>query len=73
MPNSEALATATQFQVHGALQRWLATLIEIEGVEVTAQDAALVVTVSYRNRGTGERRVDLFSPDGIALAAGESP
>jgi len=65
-PNSDALAAATQMLVHGALQRWLAGVIQIERVEVEAQDERLLVTVAYSKRSTGEWRQDLFSPAGVA-------
>lgn len=66
MPNSDALATATQFLVQGALQRWLDTVIQVERVEVTAQEEKLMVTVVYRKRSTGERRQDRFTSAGLA-------
>ena len=62
MPNSDALATATQFLVQGSLQRWLDTVIQVEKVEVLAQDEKLLVTVVYTKRSTGERRLDRFTP-----------
>ena len=43
----EELATATQFLVSGALQRWLGDLIQVEEVTVTMADATLAVTVRY--------------------------
>jgi phage baseplate assembly protein W len=64
MPNSDALATATQLLVHGALQRWLETVIQVERVKVEARDEQLRVTVVYSKRTTGERRQDLFTPTG---------
>jgi phage baseplate assembly protein W len=66
MPNSDALATATQFLVQGALQRWLDMVIQVERVEVTAQEERLMVTVVYRKRSTGERRQDRFTSAGLA-------
>jgi phage baseplate assembly protein W len=60
-PNSEALATATQFLVQGALQRWLSDVIQVEGVQVTAREAQLVVDVVYVRRDTGQREQVLFS------------
>ena len=65
-PNSTALAAATRAQVDGALQLWLAEVIQVEAVQVHAEDARLEVTVayvvrvSYRIRATGEARVDQF-------------
>jgi phage baseplate assembly protein W len=64
MPNSDALAAATQMLVQGALQRWLETVIQVERVTVEAQDEKLFVTVVYSKRSTGERRQDLFTPAG---------
>jgi uncharacterized protein len=61
MPNSDALAAATQALVKAALQRWLEAEIEVEGVEVRSVDSRLEVTVAYRRRTTGERRVDQFA------------
>jgi phage baseplate assembly protein W len=61
-PNNGVLATATQFLVMGALQRWLATVIEVDGVEIFADEERLEITVAYVQRATGERRIDLFTP-----------
>jgi uncharacterized protein len=71
MPNSEALSTATRFLVQGALQRWLETVIEVEAVDVRAQEEQLAVTVAYRKRSTGERRADLFTPLGSVQGASQ--
>jgi Bacteriophage baseplate protein W len=46
-PNSTELATATQFLVQGALQRWLGGLAQILSVDVTAADEVLTVSVRY--------------------------
>jgi phage baseplate assembly protein W len=61
MPNSSALATATQFLVHGSLQRWLADVIQVERVVVSAQEERLVVDVAYVRLDTGQRLEDQFS------------
>ena len=61
MPNNPAIAAATQALVKGALQKWLEREIAVEDVQVDAQDERLVVTVAYRPRLTGERRVDAFT------------
>jgi phage baseplate assembly protein W len=61
MPNSNALAAATQFIVQGALQRWLEEYIQVEGVEVRAEDEKLSVIVAYRQRSNGERRRETFT------------
>src|SRR3989475_4643849 len=54
-PNSDALAAATHVLVRASLQRWLENEIEVEAVQVTAQDERLTVTVVYRLRSGGER------------------
>jgi phage baseplate assembly protein W len=59
MPNSDALAAATQFLVQGSLTRWLDTVIAVQRVEVVAQDATLTVRVVFTKRSTGEERETL--------------
>ena len=61
MPNSDALAIATQQLVQGALHRWLENVIAIERVEVRAVESTLEVLVVYRRRDTGQRREEIFS------------
>ena len=65
MPNSDALATATQFLVQGSLQRWLEAVIQVESVEVEAVDSELRVTVVYSKRSGGGLRQDVFTPSGV--------
>jgi phage baseplate assembly protein W len=60
-PNSEALATATQFQVHTALQRWLAEVIQVHDVRVSARDGELAVTVVYTRLELAERKRDVLT------------
>ncbi|MGZ4735869.1 MAG: GPW/gp25 family protein [Acidimicrobiia bacterium] len=60
MPNSGALAAATQFLVQGALIRWLDNVIAVQLVEVLAQDNALSVRVAFTKRSTGEERDEQF-------------
>ena len=57
-PNSEALAAATRARVEGALQQWLADVIQVEGVAVRGDDSRLDVTVQYVIRQTQERRTE---------------
>ena len=65
MPNSDALATATQFLVQGSLLRWLADVIQVERVRVTSDDERLVVEVEYVRRDNGQREHERFaSPTG---------
>ncbi len=60
-PNSEALEAATQHAVRGALQQWLAEVIEISNVQVEARESTLRVTVDYIVRRTQERQVAQFN------------
>src|ERR1700750_764298 len=55
-PNSEALSTATQFLVQGALQQWLGDLTQVEAVEVASEEATLTVSVQYLVRRTQKRQ-----------------
>ena len=63
-PNSDALASATQFLVQGALQRWLDTVIQVETVAVEAVEAELSVTIAYRKRSGGGLRREVFTAAG---------
>jgi len=65
MPNSDALATATQFLIHGALQRWLESVIQVESVEVEAVDSELRVSLVYSKRSGGGLRREVFTPAGV--------
>jgi len=64
MPNSDALAAATQLLVQGALQRWLDDVIQVESVEVEAVESTLSVSVVYSKRSGGGARRDIFTPAG---------
>ena len=63
-PNSDELATATQFLVQGALQQWLSDLIHLEDVRVESEEATLRVTVRYVVLSDGERREAEFTREG---------
>ncbi len=60
-PNSDEVATTTQFLVQGALQLWLGDLIQVEAVQVDHGDSTLEVTVQYSVRRTQERQVAQFN------------
>ena len=58
---SDTLVATTEQMVHGALLRWLDTLISVDSVAVRARDSRLTVTVVYRIRGADDdRRADVF-------------
>ena len=59
-PNNDALASATQLTVQGALQQWLGDLILVESVDVENDDAILRVHVQYVVRRTQQPQVAEF-------------
>ena len=60
MQNSEALATATQVLVQGALQLEMSNLIQVEAVDVQNVDASLVVEVQYTVIRTQQQKIEQF-------------
>ena len=57
---SDEMLTATQFLIQGALQQWLGTLIQVQVVSVTTQDATLNVSIKYSIKRTQETYVASF-------------
>lgn len=60
MPNSDAVASATQALVQSALRRWLDALIEVRGIQVVSDESRLYVAVAYVKRSTGEEVREVF-------------
>jgi phage baseplate assembly protein W len=60
-PNSDELASATEFLVRGALQQWLADVVEVQSVEVSSRDSTLRVAVNYRPRTSPQVRSAVFT------------
>jgi phage baseplate assembly protein W len=60
-PNSPELAAALQFAIEAALQRYLGDLIDVQQLEVMAEDALLRVTIAYVILRSQERRTDTFA------------
>ena len=60
-PNSDELATTTQFLVQGSLQQWLGDLIQVNEVSVVTDDSKLLVTIQYTVRRTQEQQTAQFS------------
>jgi uncharacterized protein len=65
-PNSQEMAAATQFLVQGALQQNLSDLIEVNKVEVSAEDNILNVTIEYVVRNTQQQQVAQFTRGGLS-------
>lgn len=62
-PNSDQLATATQFLVQGALQQWLGNLIRVELVSVESIESSLTISVQYSIIKNQERQVQTFTKE----------
>jgi phage baseplate assembly protein W len=60
-PNSQELATATQFLVQAALQQTLGDLIHVETIQVDSVDSTLSVMVQYVVLQTQQRQVATFA------------
>jgi phage baseplate assembly protein W len=60
-PNSEELATATEFMIKGALQQWLGAVIKVATVAVESQASSLTISIEYVIRRNQQRRVAQFS------------
>jgi hypothetical protein len=63
-PNSDELATTTQFLVQGSLQQWLGDLIQVNEVSVVTDDSKLLVTIQYTVRRTQQQQTAQFSHGG---------
>jgi phage baseplate assembly protein W len=63
-PNSPELAATLQFTVKAALNRWLGDLIDVQSLEVTAQDPTLQIRLSYLVKKTGDVRSETFIQGG---------
>ena len=59
-PNSTELAAALQFTTQAAVQRYLGDLIELQQLDVTADDATLSVTLKYVIRTTQQSQTNTF-------------
>jgi len=65
-PNSTEMAAATQFLVQGALQQALSDLIELNNVDVEADNNILRVTIEYIVRETQQQQTAEFTQGGLA-------
>jgi phage baseplate assembly protein W len=65
-PNSDVLAAAQQQVIQAGLQQWLADLIRVQSVKVTANDATLLITVIYTIIQTQQQQTQQFVYGGAA-------
>ena len=59
-PNSQEMATATQFSVQAALQKWLANYIRVISVKAEVDEALLTVTIVYAPLDTDVTEIQTF-------------
>ena len=59
-PNSPELAATVQFTLQAALQMWLADVITVRSLSVTADDARLTVDLAYVVKATGDAQSATF-------------
>jgi phage baseplate assembly protein W len=62
-PNSNEIASATQYLVQGALQQWLGNIIHVESVKVTNEESTLHVVIQYVVTRTQQRELVEFSEE----------
>lgn len=60
-PNSPEVAAALQFTTQAAVQRYLGDLIDLQQLNVIANDATLTVTVRYAVRATQQTQQASFT------------
>lgn len=60
-PNSPELATALQFTLQAALQRWLGDLIDVQKLDVTSEEATLRIEIVYVVRRTQQQQTAQFT------------
>ncbi len=65
-PNSPEIAAALQFTMQAALQRYLGDLIDLQNLQVTADDSTLSVVVRYVVRRTQESSTATFVRSGVS-------
>lgn len=59
-PNSPELAAALQFTTRAAVQQWLGDLVDLQALDVVAEESTLRVAITYALRRTGEQRTESF-------------
>lgn len=64
-PNSPELASALQFTMQAALQRYLGDLIDLQQLQVSAEDSTLSVVVQYVVRRTQQGSTATFVSGGV--------
>jgi phage baseplate assembly protein W len=64
-PNSPELAATLQLNIQAGLQQWLGDVVEVQAVEVTAQEASLHIEVQYTVLRSGESQTASFERSSV--------
>jgi phage baseplate assembly protein W len=59
-PNGPEVAAALQFTTRGAIQQWLGDVLDLQALEVTAENSTLRIAIRYALIRTGELRNETF-------------
>jgi phage baseplate assembly protein W len=59
--NSPELAATVQFTLQAAIQHWLGDVVQVQNVQVQAQDSTLTVNLSYLVRATNQQQTTIFT------------
>ena len=65
-PAADSMATATEYVIQTALQKWMGDVIAVKKVEVKIVDASLQVVLSYTLLRDRQLRVAVFDPRGAS-------
>ena len=63
-PNSVELATAVEYTLRAAIQRWLGDVVQIQSLSVTAEDATLRIVLRYLIVRTGQFEEQIIEGQG---------
>ncbi|MCA9970702.1 MAG: GPW/gp25 family protein [Anaerolineales bacterium] len=61
-PDNDEMAAATEFLIRGALQQWLGDLIQVEAVQIRAEEANLHIVIQYVRRQDQQRQTVELTP-----------
>jgi phage baseplate assembly protein W len=70
-PNSDALAATQQQVIQASLQQWLSDLIQVNAVDVTAEDSTLLITITYTIIQSQEQQTQQFVYGGASAGANQ--
>ena len=58
--NSDSLAAAEQQVIQSSLMQWLSDLIQVNAVDVSAEDSTLLITITYTIIATQQQQTEQF-------------